>query len=228
MSVQSFRMSLTMSQGDGVTVITLNTNPQTKWPILCQILGTLCYSPVCSVAHDMKGKLTKSLIALGIVQMIVGIINIAMGTFLVSMYWNHSIIRDLQAPYWLGGMFLAVGIVCILAAKFSSPCVLVIAVILNIVSAALAITAVVLHSVELATRDPEQRKQLELCLYDRYRSQVPYVNIMMIVLAVLQLCVTISVCVVTLKALCKKSSAQSVEDPQLYKPFVKDATGSAC
>nr|XP_055067257.1 uncharacterized protein LOC129448707 [Misgurnus anguillicaudatus] len=232
MSVQSFRMSLTMSQGDVVTVITLNTNPQTKWPILCQILGTLCYSPVCSVAHDTKGKLTKTLIALGIVQMIVGIINIAMGTFLVSMYWNHSIILDLQAPYWLGGMFLAVGIVCILAAKFPSPCVLVIAVILNIVSAALAITAVVLHSVDIATsyRDPEQRKQLELCLYNRYRSQVILrgVNIMMIVLAVLQLCVTISFCVVTLKALCKKSNAQSVEDPQLYKPFVEDTTGNAC
>nr|XP_055067244.1 uncharacterized protein LOC129448701 [Misgurnus anguillicaudatus] len=244
-------MSLTMSKGDGVTVITVSTNPKSKWPILCQILGTLCYSPVCSVAHNMKGKLTETLTALGIVQMIVGIINIAMGIFLVSIYWYYSLIRDSQAPFWLGGMFLAVGIVCILAAKFPSPCVLVIAVILNIVSAALAITAVVLHSVDLATNfspynypycneddvdyysrypvtaSPERSRNQEMCLYYRHLSQMIYrgVNIMMIVLAVLQLCVTISFCVVTLKALCKKSEdAQSVEDPQLYKPLVEDAT----
>ncbi|XP_065154937.1 uncharacterized protein [Paramisgurnus dabryanus] len=244
-------MSLTMSQGDGVTVITVSTNPKSKWPILCQILGTLCYSPVCSVAHDMKGKLTETLTALGIVQMIVGIINIAMGIFLVSIYWYSSILRDLQAPFWLGGMFLAVGIVCILAAKFPSPCVLVIAVILNIVSAALAITAIVLHSVELAaelypscgynnyspyedyiTKSPEQIKDQEICLYYKPLNQVILrgVNIMMIVLAVLQLCVTISFSVVTLKALCKKSGdAQSVENPQRYKPLLEDATGSpAC
>nr|XP_055067245.1 uncharacterized protein LOC129448702 [Misgurnus anguillicaudatus]XP_055067246.1 uncharacterized protein LOC129448702 [Misgurnus anguillicaudatus]XP_055067247.1 uncharacterized protein LOC129448702 [Misgurnus anguillicaudatus]XP_055067248.1 uncharacterized protein LOC129448702 [Misgurnus anguillicaudatus] len=239
-------MSLTMSKGEGVTVITVSTNPKSKWPILCQILGTVCYSPVCSVAHNMKGKLTETLTALGIVQMIVGIINIAMGIFLTSVYWYYSFIRDSQAPFWLGGMFLAVGIVCILAAKFPSPCVLVIAVILNIVSAALAITAVVLHSVDLArnfhqfcdidnysrygepvTVSPEQRKNQELCLYYRQLSQVIFrgVNIMMIVLAVLQLCVTISFCVMTLKALCKKSEdAQSVEDPQLYKPLMEDAT----
>nr|XP_055067253.1 uncharacterized protein LOC129448705 [Misgurnus anguillicaudatus]XP_055067254.1 uncharacterized protein LOC129448705 [Misgurnus anguillicaudatus] len=244
-------MSLTMSQGDGVTVITVTTNPKSKWPILCQILGTVCYSPVCSVAHNMKGKLTETLTALGIVQMIVGIINITMGIFLVSIYWYSSILQDLRAPFWLGGMFLAVGIVCILAAKFPSPCVLVIAVILNIVSAALAITAVVLHSVELAaklypscgynnyspyedyiTASPEQRKDQEICLYYKHLNQVILrgVNIMMIVLAVLQLSVTISFSVVTLKALCKKSEdAQSVEDPQLYKPLMEDATSNpAC
>ncbi|KAA0702749.1 hypothetical protein E1301_Tti024134 [Triplophysa tibetana] len=55
-------------------------------------------------------------------------------------------------------------------------------------------------------------------------------DIMMIVLAVLQLCVTISFCVLTLNALCKKSgAAKSVEDPQLYKPLLEDAAANpAC
>ncbi|KAA0702707.1 hypothetical protein E1301_Tti024135 [Triplophysa tibetana] len=194
-------MSLTMSQGDGMTVISVTTNPKSKWPLLCQILGTLCYSPVCSVAQKPKRKLTNTQTALG---------------------------------------FLAVGIVCNLAAKFPSPCLLVITVILNIVSAGLAIAAVVLYSMDVAvgsylwcndndyysTPSPEQRRNTEACQYYKHLNQMILggLDIMMIALAVLQLCVTISFCVVTLKALCEKSgAAKSVEDPQLYKPLLEDA-----
>ncbi|KAL0171354.1 hypothetical protein M9458_031665 [Cirrhinus mrigala] len=55
-------------------------------------------------------------------------------------------------------------------------------------------------------------------------------DIMMIVLSVLLLCVTISFCVLTGKALCKKDDdAKSVEDPELHKPLMEDATaGPAC
>ncbi|XP_065154931.1 uncharacterized protein [Paramisgurnus dabryanus] len=234
-------MSLTMSQDDGVTVITVTSNPDSKWPILCQILGTVCYSPVFSVAHDMKGKLTETLTALGIIQMIVGIINIAMGIFLVTTYdYNRNVLHT-ASPIWFGGVFFAIGIVCILAAKFPSHCLLIIAVILSIVSAVLAVTAGGLHSADLVTGfhpncddnyysrygdlvlSPEQRKGREMCLYNQviYRG----VNIMMIVLAVLQLCVTSSFFALTLNALCEKiEAAQSVENPQLYKPLVEDAT----
>nr|XP_055067250.1 uncharacterized protein LOC129448704 [Misgurnus anguillicaudatus]XP_055067251.1 uncharacterized protein LOC129448704 [Misgurnus anguillicaudatus]XP_055067252.1 uncharacterized protein LOC129448704 [Misgurnus anguillicaudatus] len=239
-------MSLTMSRDDGVTVITVTSNPKSKWPILCQILGTMCYSPVCSVAHDMKGKLTETLTALGIIQMIVGIINIAMGIFLVTTYHYNSNVLHTAAPFWFGGVFLVVGIVCILAAKFPSHCLLIIAVILSIVSAVLALTAGGLHSADLVTGyqpycadnyysrygdpvtlSPEQRKDHEMCLYYRHLNQVIYrgVNIMMIVLAVLQLCVTSSFCALTLNALCEKiEAAQSVKNPQLYKPLNEDAT----
>ncbi|XP_056617755.1 transmembrane protein 176A-like [Triplophysa dalaica] len=238
-------MSLTMSQGDGMTVISVTTNPKSKWPLLCQILGTLCYSPVCSVAQKPKRKLTNTQTTFGVVQMIVGVINIVLGILLAS-FGIYSVITDCRAPFWLGGMFLAVGIVCILAAKFPSPCLLVITVILNIVSAGLAIAAVVLYSVDVAvgsyqwcdhyyndsTPSPEQRTATELCQYYKHLNQMILggLDIMMIVLAALQLCVTISFCVVTLKALCEKSgAAKSVEDPQLYKPLLEDAAANpAC
>ncbi|KAI7806344.1 transmembrane protein 176A [Triplophysa rosa] len=237
-------MSLTISQGDGMTVISVTTNPKSKWPLLCQILGTLCYSPVCSVAQKPKGNLTNTLTTLGVVQMIVGVINIVLG-ILLTILRVYSVIMDCQAPFWLGGMFLAVGIMCILAAKFPSPCLLVITVILNIVSAGLAIAAVVLYSVDMAvgsyqwcndyysaTPSPEQRRNTEICQYYKHHNQMILggLDIMMIVLAVLQLCVTISFCVLTLKALCKKSgAAKSVEDPQPYKPLLEDAAANpAC
>ncbi|KAI7806338.1 hypothetical protein IRJ41_004238 [Triplophysa rosa] len=166
-------MSLTMSQGDGVTVISVTTNPESKWPLLCQILGNLCYSPVCSVAQKLKGKLTETQTALGIVQMIVGVISIAVGAILESVHLYNDLMET-KAPFWLGAVFLAIGIVCVLAAKFPSPC---------------------LVSLILGGLD-----------------------IILIVLAVLQLCVTISFCVLTLKALCRKSgTAQEIELPLILQ-----------
>lgn len=51
-------MSLTVTQGEGTTVITITSNPKSKCPRLCQILVSLLCSPVCFVSEDMKEKLT--------------------------------------------------------------------------------------------------------------------------------------------------------------------------
>ncbi|CAM4704659.1 unnamed protein product [Leuciscus chuanchicus] len=238
-------MSMTVSQGEGLTVITVSSNPKSKWPVLCQILASLCCSPVCFVSQNMKGKLTNINSALGTVQIIVGVINIVFGILLQSV-WVWNTITETKAAYWIGGVVLLAGIVTILGAKFPSPCLLVIAMILNIVSGALAITAVVLYSVDLAKGNdpycdtdyyyssygtsvppsPEKIRRTEICMHYKYsiRMIIGGLDIMMIVLSVLQLCVTISFCVLTGKALCKKDEdAKSVEDPELHKPLLEDA-----
>ncbi|KAG1926596.1 transmembrane protein 176A [Pimephales promelas] len=251
-------MSLTVSQGEGLTVITVSSNPKSKWPVLCQILRLLCCSPVCSVSQNMKGMLTNIHTALGIVQMIVGVLNIVVGIIFVcvGLYWNMAIMA--MGPFWLGSMFFVGGIVCILAGKFPSSCLLVIGMILNIVCAALAITGVALYSVDFTnnhagyyyesscpelynsysdysgyssyeryrTPTPEERSRTETCLYYKNLIEMAFrgVDIMMIVLSVLQLCVNISFCVLTGKALRKKDEdAKSVEDPELHKPLLEDA-----
>ncbi|KAG1926595.1 uncharacterized protein LOC120481450 [Pimephales promelas] len=238
-------MSLTVSQGEGLTVITVSSNPKSKWPVLCQILKLLCCSPVCSVSQNMKGKLTNIHTALGTTQIIVGVINIVLGILLQSV-WIWNTISESGAGFWIGGVVLVAGIVTILGAKFPSPCLLVIAMLFNIVSGALAITAVVLYSVDLAegnnpycatddyytnygtyvTSSPEKTRRLEICMQYKYLVQmiVGGLDIMMLVLSVLLLCVNISVCVLTGKALCKKDEdAKSVEDPELHKPLLEDA-----
>ncbi|XP_026139050.1 uncharacterized protein LOC113115712 isoform X2 [Carassius auratus] len=175
-------MTLTVSRGEGLTVITVTSNPKSKWPVLCQILGSLCYSPVCSVSQGMKGKLKDVHTALGTVQMIIGVLNIVAGILLKCLGSWFVMERIGQGPFWLGSLFLVVGIVCILTAKFPSSCLIF------------------------------------------FRG----LDIMMIVLAVLQLCVTISFCVVTGKALCKKDEdVKSVEDPELHKPLLEDVTAAA-
>ncbi|XP_051577801.1 uncharacterized protein LOC127454544 [Myxocyprinus asiaticus] len=235
-------MPLTVAKGEGITVLTVTSNPKSKWPLLCQILGTLCYSPVysvvCSVSQDMKGKLS-SQTALGIVQIIVGVINLVVGILFATFGLEYYIMM-FRGPFWLGGMFLAFGIVCILATKFPCPCLLVIAVILNIVSAALAITAVVLYSVDLASdhwlqcgpyfssdyRNPPSPQMQETCLHYLQHSLIIIkgLDIMMIVFSVLQICMTVSFCILTGKALRKKSGgAKSVEDAQIHNPLLEEA-----
>ncbi|XP_067253127.1 transmembrane protein 176A-like [Chanodichthys erythropterus] len=244
-------MSLTVSHGEGMTVITVTPNTKSKWPVLCQILRLLCCSPVCSVSQDMKEKLTNTHIALGVVQMFIGILNIVVGIVFtcLGLYWNMYMMA--MGPFWLGSVFLVAGIVCILAAKFPSSCLLVIGIIVNVVSAALAITAVALYSVDLGNshtgyyydyscdqsynsysgydydryRTPslEENMRMETCLYYKNLTEMVFrgLEIMMIVLSVLQLFVTISFCVLTGKALCKKD--EDAKDPELYKQLLEDA-----
>ncbi|XP_052434594.1 uncharacterized protein tmem176l.1 isoform X6 [Carassius gibelio] len=237
-------MSLTVSKGEGLTVITIPSDPKSKWPALCQVLSFLCCSPVCSVSQNMKKKLTSIHTALGTMQIIVGVISIVFGILLKSSWiWNN--ITESGIIFWFGGVVLVIGIVTVLAARFPSPVLLVITVILNIVSAALAITAVVLYSIDQGTANglycdtsyyssysditpsPEQTRINQICVQYKYLNMMILrgLDVMMIALSVLQLCVNISFCVVTGKALCKKDEdVKSVEDPELHKPLLEDAT----
>ncbi|XP_043117654.1 membrane-spanning 4-domains subfamily A member 4A-like [Puntigrus tetrazona] len=238
-------MTVTVSQGEGLTVISVTSNPKSKWPVLCQILGFLCYSPVCSVSQGMKGKLKDVHTAFGVVHMIIGVLNIVVGIVFISLGFYLNVYTMANVPFWIGSVSIVIGIVCILMAKFPSSCLLRNGIILNIVSAAFfTITAVVLYTVDMANMHtryscenynvyaygPEGNRRRELCL--DYRNVTKMVlrglDIMMIVLSVLQICVSISFCVLTGKALCKKEEDEkSVEDPELDKPLLETRAAGA-
>lgn len=247
-----YNMPLTVSQNEGLAVITVTSNPKSKWPILCQILGYLCYTPLCSVSRVMIGKLESVHIALGIVQMIIGVVNIAMGILYMCLGYYFNMYLIAFGPFWIGSVVIVVGIVCVLAAKFPCSCLLMIGMLMNIVSAALGITAIVLYSLDLSfghwqycesydnnyyyssydryrTPTPEESMRLEMCQYYNNLNKMICggLDIMMIVLSVLQLCVTISLCVLTGKTLCKKTE-DAEEDPDFKKPLLDDdAVGAA-
>ncbi|KAI5092428.1 hypothetical protein C0J45_18059 [Silurus meridionalis] len=250
-------MSLTISRAEGVTMYTIHSNSRSKWPLICQLLGTMCYSPVCSVSTRLKQQLGCTFTVLATIQIMVGIINLGYGA-LTPLNYSRYIMES--APFWLGGMFIAVGIMCILAQRFPSQCLVVLTVMMNIVSSALAITAIVLYSVHLGennywnmcnvperqnnyryywtTASPSKRtewdavyelklKDYTACLENWNISITIFksLDVMMIVLGVLQLCVTISWCVLNIKALCKKKAdGQEVEDPELCKPLMEQET----
>ncbi|XP_058232955.1 uncharacterized protein tmem176l.1 [Hemibagrus wyckioides] len=247
-------MSLTISRAEGVTVYTLHSNHKSKWPLICQILGTMCYSPVYSVSQRLKQELSCTLTALATIQIMVGIMNLGFGSLSSAIYY----VRYFESiSLWIGGVIIAIGIMCILTEKFPSPCLVFLAVLMNIASAALAITSIVNYSMDLAgkrfwdTCDPPGRqdylyswttpspskiamwdevfkKRLEMYRVCEENKQIIQklfrgLDIMMIVLSVLHLCIAISWCVLSIKALCKKhADAQDLEDPELRKSLLEE------
>ncbi|KAL3980173.1 Rho-associated protein kinase 2 [Sarotherodon galilaeus] len=64
-------MSVTVSKADGVTVLTLTSDPQSPWPPLCQIFKNLCCSPVCcSVSQHLRSLNRASQTVLGYLDLL--------------------------------------------------------------------------------------------------------------------------------------------------------------
>uniref|UniRef100_UPI003AAFCCD3 membrane-spanning 4-domains subfamily A member 15-like n=1 Tax=Centroberyx gerrardi TaxID=166262 RepID=UPI003AAFCCD3 len=197
-------MAVSVAKSEEVAVYSFPSDPHSAWPPLCQILPALCYSPVCcSVSQGLKRLLANTQSALGTIQIMVGLLNIGLGKIVISN--NSWFLRSLRAPYWLGAVFIAVGIVYILAEKFPSLCLVGISASMNLLSAALSITGIVLY----ADLGPG-------------RMLLGGLDALLIVLAVLQLCVSISSAVLSIKALCKYQQEQNeiTEEVKYYKPLL--------
>lgn len=65
------RMPVTVSTADGVTVLTLTSDPNSSCPPLCQIIKGLCYSPrCCTVSQQLKENQGTSQSTLGVSSLI--------------------------------------------------------------------------------------------------------------------------------------------------------------
>ncbi|XP_076868680.1 uncharacterized protein LOC143519282 isoform X1 [Brachyhypopomus gauderio] len=246
-------MSLTVTRAEGVTMFTVVSNPKSKWPLFCQILGCMCYSPVCAVSPRAKQHLGAAHSVLGTIQMMVGVANLGYGVLRATSFDVFSVLQG-HAPFCLGGMFIAAGIMCILAERFPSPFLIGVNVVINIVSAAVAITAIVLYSLDLVpisytywcdipaksfhyttaiSLSETTKGNQKIC--QNYKHLIKMVqsglDITMIVLGVLQFCVTISSFVLSVTTLHKTAKEEKMieEDPQLCKTLLEDAlSGPTC
>ncbi|XP_024114016.1 uncharacterized protein LOC112136518 [Oryzias melastigma] len=211
-------MSMTINKGEGVTVITLNSDPTSSCPAICQIFKGLCYSPIlCSVSQPLKKK--ASLSVLGAMQIMIGLLNIGPGLILRNSRFTPWSLNRTEFSSWLGALFIAFGFMCILSERFPSLCLVFFNIILSVAGVAFSITAIVLYSIYIAAIDPwwcnsqyygsstttpktktrldeicEESQQLVLVL-------LRGLNVMLIVLSVLELCVTISATILEIKAL---------------------------
>nr|XP_055067242.1 uncharacterized protein LOC129448700 isoform X3 [Misgurnus anguillicaudatus] len=248
-------MSLTVSQGKDEIVFTLTLNPRSKWHIWQQILGALWDCIVWSVSPDMKENESNIQTTFRIV--LFAVINLTLAGFGFAFFLFVSLCLaklDMKETFtnthtalgiivgvnialccfglagsyfWFSSVCLLAGIVCIIAVKYPSSGLLIVAVILNIVNAALAITTVVQHLMDLAMRESSEscysyfrysmRSQEDNCKYYNNLNKVflEGVHIMMTVLSGLQFCVTFSFIFLTLKVMCKKDGGtKSEEKPQ--------------
>ncbi|XP_061531839.1 uncharacterized protein LOC133402216 [Phycodurus eques] len=225
-------MSVTMTKADGVMMLTLTSNPKSRFPPLCQIFGGLCYSPACcSVSRHLRGVTGTSQSVLGALHIMVGLLNIGLGAILMCSGPASSWEMDSSAfPHWLGALFIVFGIVCILSEKFPSPCLVLVNVILNFSGIAFAIAGVVLYAKNVAyvylwrvcreydvydgyesgrrtatTPSPAAQNYLERCMEGKALTLMLLrgVNGVAIVLCVLELCLVVSSCVLAIKSLCR-------------------------
>uniref|UniRef100_A0A3B3VDH9 Uncharacterized protein n=1 Tax=Poecilia latipinna TaxID=48699 RepID=A0A3B3VDH9_9TELE len=141
-------MSVTVSKADGATVLTVVSDPNGHLPPLCQILKALCHSLAgCSVPPHLKRVRRASLLVLGTVQIMVGVLNIGLGPGRTSTRLGDF--TSLGAAYWLGAVFVVTGIMTVLAGRFPSSCLVGFTVFLNIVGAIFSITGIVFYAIDL-------------------------------------------------------------------------------
>ncbi|XP_070823349.1 membrane-spanning 4-domains subfamily A member 12-like [Chaetodon trifascialis] len=242
-------MSVTMARTNGVTVLTLSADPQSACPPLCQILKGLCYSPVCcSVSQHLRRVQKTSQSVLGALHIMIGLLNIGLGVILCSSSGASSWEMDSSAyPFWLGGLFILFGITSILSEKFPSPCLVILNVFLNLAGVCLAIAAIVLYSINIAsmwlwwvchsdywdydrpTRSPQEEIIMEKCLQGEavILMLAQGINAVLIVLSVLEFCVTISSAVLGIKALrSSEKENKSIDDPEQYKRLLEEVTAN--
>ncbi|CAL8355544.1 unnamed protein product [Arctogadus glacialis] len=241
-------MSVSMTKSEGVTVMTMTSDPGSACPPLCQILKALCYSPVCcNVSQKLRSVLGTSHSALGAMQVMVGLMNIGLGGVLCSNGWfSDQIRRAGYFPFWMGSLFIVFGFLCILSEKFPSLCLVVSSVTAQLSGVGFSITAVVLYSINLAlirmswpcvdhhydyyhresTGTPiDNSSDTEKCLegLSIIQAILRGVNGLLIILSVLQLCLSISCVVLGIKAIKRgfKKEKKS-EDIEHYTPLLTE------
>ncbi|XP_034030117.1 uncharacterized protein LOC117513965 [Thalassophryne amazonica] len=244
-------MSVTVARTDGVTVFTLTSDPKSACPPLCQILKGLCYSPVCcSVSQHLRKAQRSAQSLLGALHIMTGLLNIGFGAILLCTRASSYDMNSTLFPVWLGILYVAFGITCILSEKFPSPCLVVSNVILNLSGVAFAIAAIVLYSINVdsirmwwmcssdyywysygttnPTDSPEKKMLLEKCNEGKALVLIlaRSINAVLIILSVLELCLAISSAVLGIKALkcSEKEQDMIAENPEDYKPLLEEVT----
>ncbi|KAM6935108.1 uncharacterized protein PEZ65_005530 isoform 2-T3 [Lycodopsis pacificus] len=246
-------MSVTMTKAEGITVFTMNSDPQSVLPPLCQILKGLCYSPVCcSLSQNLRRVQRNSQSVLGALHIMVGLLNIGLGVILACSGGGSWEMDSTGFPFWIGGLIVLFGVVGILSEKCPSPCLVIVNVMLNLAGVAFSITAIVLYSINIGqirmwwmcsryndyynsgyrdstdpTQSPGETYMKEKCLEGKELALMLLrsVNALLIVLSALELCLVISSAVLGIKALrSREKGGKEMGDPELYKPLLEEVT----
>ncbi|XP_068591842.1 high affinity immunoglobulin epsilon receptor subunit beta-like isoform X1 [Cebidichthys violaceus] len=198
-------------------------------PPLCQILKTLCCSPMCSSGYKVLMQ-SNTISALGTIQIMVGLFNIGLGPGRTSLHPEDF--AHLGAAYWLGGVFIVAGILSLLANRFPCPCLVGFAVLVNIVGSIFAVVGIGMYATDINDVSNTRfcdgynaHRSGDNCKYVKYFFQrlMTAMDITMIVLTVLQLCVCISVTVLGIRALFNmRKEEQGGRDEDIYQPVLKE------
>eukprot|EP00066_Takifugu_rubripes_P014147 XP_011603413.1 PREDICTED: membrane-spanning 4-domains subfamily A member 12-like [Takifugu rubripes] len=235
-------MPVTVSTADGVTVLTLTSDPNSSCPPLCQILKGLCYSPkCCTLSQQLKENQGTSQSTLGTLHIMIGLLNIGFSVILCTGSGDSWAIGETYFPFWFGAVFIFLGAMCIFSERRPSPGLVFLNVTLNIVGFAFAVAAIVLYSKNIANfyiywicedyhshKSQWQKLYEEKCLEKMALTEVLLkgINSLLIILSVTEVCVAISSVVLGIKAFHKSPGREnkSAEDPEQCTPLLDECT----
>ncbi|CAN9514178.1 unnamed protein product [Ophioblennius macclurei] len=242
-------MSVRMSRADGVTMLTMTSDPDSVCPPLCQILKGLCCSPLCcTVSRHMRRIQTGSQSVLGTLQIMIGMFNIGLGAILSCSGPSSFELNETGYPYWMGGFFVCFGILCILMEKYPSPCLVLFHTMMQLAGVGFAIAAIVLYCINIVeirmgwmcredyywyhrhttpSPEPDVTKMLKERCYEARDLSVALlrsINAMLILLSVLELCVVLSAFTLGVKSMRSREEKkkQTTADPEQYRPLLED------
>ncbi|XP_043974261.1 transmembrane protein 176A-like [Gambusia affinis] len=239
-------MSVTITRNDGVTVFTVQSDPRSRWPLVCQMLKSLCYSPLCcSLSPPVRKSQGTSFSVLGAMQIMIGLLNLGLGGTLRISPDTYWLLNESEFSFWLGALFITFGLMCVLSEKFPSLCLVVLNVMLNLAGVGFAIAAIVLYSIYISHLDigwycsdfrsysgyptqtpPSQRESKffrQLCLEGNLLFQVLLIglNVLLIVLSIMELCVAVSAVVLSIKTL-RNSVQEENTNAENTKPLLEE------
>ncbi|XP_055359228.1 uncharacterized protein LOC114843143 isoform X2 [Betta splendens] len=191
---------------------------------LDQVLAALRFGPIGSTVFKSPMQ-TDVMAALGV---LVGLFNAGLGSGRTST--RPGDLADLRAAYWLGAVYIIAGIVSLISGQFAAACWVGFTALVNIVAAIFAIVGVVLYVIDLGDASLVWICNLSgrslhdhdgSCVYVAHFAQslLTAMDITLIVLAVLQLCVCISMAVLCIRALVGLEE-EEVEDD--FQPMCED------
>uniref|UniRef100_A0A667WVJ2 Uncharacterized LOC115373872 n=1 Tax=Myripristis murdjan TaxID=586833 RepID=A0A667WVJ2_9TELE len=241
-------MSVTVAKNKGVTVVTIAANGDSTCPALWEIFKALCYSPACcSVSPEMLHACVPA--ALGTLQIMVGLFNIGLGPGRTSTHPDD--LANLGAAYWLGGVVGFTAFMNIVGTIFAITGIVLYAIDLSEDSLTWMCRSWNYYSdygygygydgyYRRYETDTSAEKAMQLKMKQHYEDNCDRVvffaqrllmsmDITLIILAVLQLCVSVSVAALCIKALIRRvgSSGEGGQDVERYKPLLKDITITA-
>ncbi|XP_029959253.1 uncharacterized protein LOC115397184 [Salarias fasciatus] len=163
-------MSVSVTRAEGVTVLTLNTDSSSICPPLCQILGGLCYNPVCcSRSRDLHRGQRSAQTLLGALLILSGLLTVGLAVILSLSHAYWWFMDPTAFPFWMGGLFVSFGVLSVLSERFPSPCLVVLNVILQLSGVCFAIAAIVMFSINLADTN-----LWDFCNLDNFRLNYDY------------------------------------------------------
>uniref|UniRef100_A0A672I078 Uncharacterized protein n=1 Tax=Salarias fasciatus TaxID=181472 RepID=A0A672I078_SALFA len=164
-------------------------------------------------------------IMFGVVQVMGGLFNVGLGPGRTSLHPDD--LSDEGAAYWLGAVFISVGIVSLLVGSVRGGCYLGFCAFMNVVGSVFSIVAIVLYAADLS-----DTSLLQMCgeadiadpctdVANIGQRLLTGMNVSLIVLSGLLLAVSISLTVTSICAI-YRMNGQADENVGFYCPLPKD------